>query len=207
MMKKELSISEDKECTLTEQEKRQNIQWRTQDKTRLEGNQRNSTQIFKETAIQTLSNKHGFHSFICCEEAEYGTKLKELDTNWKIDWLAKTKNNKNVIGIAARVSFFDGFTVRVDSRGYYSEYHETLKNLENKDFPIDWNCMFTIQVQATNGKPTQIHIVKTRDLIKCVEANLSWLKFFTNSKDNNGYYYLSADVLRSKGIPVSSIPI
>lgn len=162
---------------------------------------RKSNAIFFESVIPFLKNKN-FDNFICCELELDGTKLKKIDKDWKIDWL--TTFEEELVGIAARVSSFNGFTIRKYSRGYQSEYFQIPNLISKKDFPINPDNFYVFQIETTevNNKkiPTKLHVIKTSSLFSFVKENENKVECFTNKSDGNEFVFVSVETLLSNKI-------
>lgn len=148
--------------------------------------------------MEIVSTKLAITELVCNETMPYGTPEKDLDLNWGIDWSAKFKGKE--IGICARISSFNGFTIRKSSRGSKSEYNKFPENFTNPKFPLCLSKFYTFQFETEldnqgNKKLKALHIIKTKTLFDYLNSNESNCKEFVNKHDGNSFIFVPVENL------------
>lgn len=195
---------------MSDEQKRNDLDWRKKDKIRLEGNKATANAMFRDVVFPYLQSKKAFGEVYNCEAEGRTTAAETMDQEWGIDWVAE--RDGHIIGIAARASFFEGFTIRKKSRGYNSEFYKMEKNLKDKSNPIDPNKTYAFQIQTMIGPdnkpvPDKLHIIKVQYLIDFISKHPDEVIHKINSQDGNPYAYVSCESLIAKGYRPTTIDI
>lgn len=207
-MKKESSgytNNETQVLEMTEEQKRADQEWRAKDKKRLVASKQKANQVFEKVVMPFLESAKVLSNPLSCEDEGAEESIKLLDEHWGIDWIAEREGHK--IGIAARISGFEGFTLRERSRGYRSEVEKFAEYLENKLNPFDPSKVYLFQVETmvdSNGikQPYMLHMIKMEKLFQFIREFPNDVVHRVNKQDGNTFIYIPSSKLELRGFKV-----
>lgn len=164
-----------------------------------------ANQVFEKIVMPFLESANVLSNPISCEDEGAEESIKLLDEHWGIDWIAEREGGR--IGIAARISGFEGFTLRERSRGYRSEVEKFAEHLENKLNPFDPRKIYLFQVETmvdSNGikQPYMLHMIKMEKLFQFIREFPNDVVHRVNKQDGNTFIFIPSSKLELRGFKV-----
>lgn len=193
---------------MTEEQKRLDQEWRAKDKKRLVAMKQKANAVFENVVMPYLVSLNLFTDPISCEGEGTEEQIRLLDEQWGIDWIANRRGDD--LGISARISSFEGFTLRERSRGYRSEVEKFAENLENGLHPFKPEKLYLFQVETKINQrgervPHMVHLVGMKKLFKFIKEHPEEVIHRVNSQDGNSFIYIPSSKLELHGFKVLRI--